>query len=91
MFSLFDGTVGAAYHLVSGFAMTLAPQVMALRQRHARQPDRLQRELAELYRREGTGAIRPVRNPDRRYGNYHEGAGHFAHLTDWISDARRCG
>jgi YidC/Oxa1 family membrane protein insertase len=95
-FALFDGAVRAAYHLVSGFAMALAPlagglatgaaivlftiavrlvllplsyyairgqaaqarlapQVMALRQRHARQPDRLQRELAELYRREGTG------------------------------------
>src|ERR1700691_4654890 len=33
----------------------LARQVMALRQRHARQPHRLQRELTELYRREGTG------------------------------------
>ena len=33
----------------------LAPQVKALRQRHARQPERLQRELTELYRREGTG------------------------------------
>ncbi len=96
MFSLFDGAVGAAYHLVSGFAVALAPlagglaaaaaivvftvavrlvllplsyyairgqaaqarlapQVQALRKRHARQPDRLQRELAELYRREGTG------------------------------------
>jgi YidC/Oxa1 family membrane protein insertase len=95
-FTLFDGTVNAAYHLVSGFAVALtplagglataaaivlftiavrlallplsyyairgqaaqarlAPQVMALRQRHARQPDRLQRELGELYRREGTG------------------------------------
>jgi YidC/Oxa1 family membrane protein insertase len=95
-FGLFDGAVGAAYHLVSGLAAALAPlggglaaaaaivlftvavrlmllplsyrairgqaaqarlapQVMALRQRHARQPDRLQRELTELYRREGTG------------------------------------
>jgi YidC/Oxa1 family membrane protein insertase len=95
-FTLFDGAVNAAYHLVSGFAVALAPlagglataaaivlftiavrlallplsyyairgqaaqarlapQVMALRQRHARQPDRLQRELSELYRREGTG------------------------------------
>jgi len=95
-FTLFDGAVRAAYHLVSGFAVTLAPlagglataaaivlftvavrlvllplsyyairgqaaqarlapQVMALRRRHARQPDRLQRELTELYRREGTG------------------------------------
>ena len=94
--TLFDGAVVAAYHVVSGFAVALAPlgaglaaaaaiaaftvavrllllplsyyairgqaaqarlapQVMALRQRHARQPERLQRELAELYRREGTG------------------------------------
>ena len=95
-FTLFDGAVRAGYHLVSGFAVALAPlggglataaaiaaftiavrlvllplsyyairgqaaqarlapQVMALRQRHARQPERLQRELTELYRREGTG------------------------------------
>ena len=95
-FTLFDGAVSAAYHLVSGFAVALAPlagglataaaivlftiavrlvllplsyyairgqaaqarlapQVMALRRRHAKQPDRLQRELTELYRREGTG------------------------------------
>jgi len=33
----------------------LAPQVRDLRQRYARQPDRLQRELAALQRREGTG------------------------------------
>jgi len=32
----------------------LAPQVQRLRQRHARQPERLQRELTELYTREGT-------------------------------------
>jgi YidC/Oxa1 family membrane protein insertase len=32
----------------------LAPQLQRLRQRHARQPDRLQRELTELYKREGT-------------------------------------
>ncbi len=32
----------------------LAPQVQRLRQRHARQPERLQRELTELYKREGT-------------------------------------
>ena len=32
----------------------LAPQVQALRKRHGKQPERLQRELAELYRREGT-------------------------------------
>jgi len=95
-FTLFDDAVNAAYHLVSGLAVALAPlagglatavaiaaftiavrlvllplsyyairgqaaqarlapQVMALRQRHARQPDRLQRELSALYRREGTG------------------------------------
>jgi YidC/Oxa1 family membrane protein insertase len=95
-FRLFDDAIGAAYHLVSGFATLLtplagglaavaaivvftvalrllllplsyyairgqaaqarlAPQVMALRKRHARQPERLQRELTELYRREGTG------------------------------------
>ncbi len=35
-------------------AARLAPQVQALRERHARQPERLQRELAALYRREGT-------------------------------------
>jgi YidC/Oxa1 family membrane protein insertase len=95
-FTLFDGAVRAGYHLVSGFAVALAPlagdlataaaivlftvalrlvllplsyyairgqaaqarlapQVKALRLRHARQPERLQRELTELYRREGTG------------------------------------
>jgi YidC/Oxa1 family membrane protein insertase len=95
-FTLFDGAVRVGYHLVSGFAVALAPlagglaaaaaiaaftiavrlvlmplsyyairgqaaqarlapQVMALRRRHARQPERLQRELTELYRREGTG------------------------------------
>jgi YidC/Oxa1 family membrane protein insertase len=32
----------------------LAPQVQALRQRHAGQPDRLRRELAALYEKEGT-------------------------------------
>lgn len=32
----------------------LAPTVAALRKKHARQPDRLQRELAALYRAEGT-------------------------------------
>jgi YidC/Oxa1 family membrane protein insertase len=32
----------------------LAPQVQALRTRHARQPERLQRELTALYKREGT-------------------------------------
>jgi YidC/Oxa1 family membrane protein insertase len=32
----------------------LAPQLAALRQRYARQPERLQREMAALYKREGT-------------------------------------
>ena len=32
----------------------LAPQLQALRQRYARQPERLQREMSALYRREGT-------------------------------------
>jgi YidC/Oxa1 family membrane protein insertase len=46
-----------SYYAIRGQAAQarLAPQVMALRQRHARQPERLQRELVELYRREGTG------------------------------------
>jgi YidC/Oxa1 family membrane protein insertase len=32
----------------------LAPQLQALRQKHGQQPERLQRELAALYKREGT-------------------------------------
>jgi YidC/Oxa1 family membrane protein insertase len=32
----------------------LAPQLQALRRQHGRQPERLQRELAALYKREGT-------------------------------------
>jgi YidC/Oxa1 family membrane protein insertase len=46
-----------SYYAIRGQAAQawLAPQVTALRQRHARQPERLQRELTELYRREGTG------------------------------------
>jgi YidC/Oxa1 family membrane protein insertase len=32
----------------------LAPQLQALRKRHAKQPERLQREMAALYKREGT-------------------------------------
>jgi YidC/Oxa1 family membrane protein insertase len=32
----------------------IAPQVQALRQRHAKQPDRLQRELTALYKKNGT-------------------------------------
>jgi YidC/Oxa1 family membrane protein insertase len=35
-------------------AARLAPELLALRQRYARQPDRLQAETAALYRREGT-------------------------------------
>ena len=35
-------------------AARLAPQVQALRKRHAKQPERLQREMAALYKREGT-------------------------------------
>ena len=98
MFDFLGGAVGAAYHVVSAFALVLAPlpgglaaaaaivlftvavrlallplsyyairgqasqarlapQIQALRERHARNPDRLQRELAELYRREGTGIV----------------------------------
>jgi YidC/Oxa1 family membrane protein insertase len=46
-----------SYYAVRGQASQarLVPQVQALRKRHAGQPDRLQRELADLYRREGTG------------------------------------
>src|SRR4249920_483871 len=32
----------------------LAPQLVALRQRHGKQPERLQREMAALYKQEGT-------------------------------------
>src|SRR6201995_6071512 len=32
----------------------LAPPLVALRQRYAKQPERLQREMSELYKREGT-------------------------------------
>jgi YidC/Oxa1 family membrane protein insertase len=44
-----------SYYAIRGQASQarLAPQVQALR--HARQPDRLQRELTALYQREGTG------------------------------------
>ena len=46
-----------SYYAIRGQASQarLAPQVQALRRRHAGQPDRLQTELAALYRREGTG------------------------------------
>jgi YidC/Oxa1 family membrane protein insertase len=48
-----------SYHVLRGQAAQarLAPQVQALRQRHAGQPDRLQRELTELYRKEGSGML----------------------------------
>ena len=35
----------------------LAPEMQRLRQRHAKQPERLQRELTELYQREGTSVF----------------------------------
>jgi YidC/Oxa1 family membrane protein insertase len=39
----------------------LAPQLQALRQRYARQPERLQREMSALYKREGTSLFAGVR------------------------------
>ena len=46
-----------SYYALRGQASQarLAPQVKALTKRHAGHPDRLQRELAALYRQEGTG------------------------------------
>ncbi len=38
----------------------LAPQLQALRQRYARQPERLQREMSALYKREGTSLFAGV-------------------------------
>jgi YidC/Oxa1 family membrane protein insertase len=35
----------------------LAPQLLALRQRYGKQPERLQREMAALYKREGTSVF----------------------------------
>src|SRR5258708_4109701 len=35
----------------------LAPQLVALRQRYGKQPERLQREMAALYKREGTSVF----------------------------------
>src|SRR5580693_2654988 len=35
----------------------LAPQLLALRQRYGKQPDRLQQEMLALYRREGTSVF----------------------------------
>ena len=48
-----------SYYAIRGQASQarLAPQVQALRQRHAGHPERLQRELAALYQREGTGVF----------------------------------
>jgi YidC/Oxa1 family membrane protein insertase len=46
-----------SYYAIRGQASQarLAPQIQALRARHAGNPDRLQRELAALYQREGGG------------------------------------
>jgi YidC/Oxa1 family membrane protein insertase len=46
-----------SYRATRGLASQarVLPQVQALQKRHAGQPDRLQREVAALYRREGTG------------------------------------
>jgi YidC/Oxa1 family membrane protein insertase len=41
-------------------AARLAPQLQALRQRHAKQPERLQREMAALYKREGTSMFASI-------------------------------
>ena len=48
-----------SYYAIRGQASQarLAPHVQALRQRHAGHPERLQRELAALYQREGTGVF----------------------------------
>jgi len=48
-----------SYYAIRGQASQarLVPQVQALRQRHAAHPERLQRELTALYRREGTGVF----------------------------------
>src|SRR4029077_14088 len=35
----------------------LAPQLVALRQRYGKQPERLQREMAALYKREGASML----------------------------------
>lgn len=46
-----------SYRAARGLASQarLLPQVQALQKRHARNPERLQREVADLYQREGTG------------------------------------
>ena len=41
-------------------AARLAPQLQALRQRYGRQPERLQREMAALYKREGTSMFASI-------------------------------
>jgi YidC/Oxa1 family membrane protein insertase len=41
-------------------AARLAPQLQALRKRYARQPERLQREIAALYKREGTSMFASI-------------------------------
>jgi YidC/Oxa1 family membrane protein insertase len=41
-------------------AARLAPQLQSLRQRYARQPERLQREMAALYKREGTSMFASI-------------------------------
>jgi YidC/Oxa1 family membrane protein insertase len=41
-------------------AARLAPQLQALRQRYAKQPERLQREMAALYKREGTSMFASI-------------------------------
>jgi len=48
-----------SYRATRGLASQarLLPQVQALQKRHAGQPDRLQREVAALYRQEGTGQL----------------------------------
>jgi len=48
-----------SYYAMRGQASQarLAPQIQALRKRHAAHPERLQRELTALYRREGTGVF----------------------------------
>jgi len=41
-------------------AARLAPQLQALRKRYAKQPERLQREMAALYKREGTSMFASI-------------------------------
>jgi YidC/Oxa1 family membrane protein insertase len=48
-----------SYRAMRGLAAQarIAPRVQALRRQHAGQPDRLQRELADLYKSEGSGML----------------------------------